>query len=52
MKDVQKLRDFIEGEQPAVAEDGSNSDIHATPFDILNESPMMGDGKFKLEIGM
>jgi hypothetical protein len=50
VRDVAKLRDFVEGcgvqqedtESPTTGPDG---------FEILKESPMLGDGKFKLEIG-
>ena len=44
MKDVQKLKQFIEDE--ATSADPPDSD-----FEVLKESPTLGDGKFKLEIG-
>lgn len=48
MKDVHRLRDYVENPESA-GERGSA--IQATDFDVLRESPMLGDGKFKLEIG-
>ncbi|KAG6910940.1 hypothetical protein DXG01_005994 [Tephrocybe rancida] len=42
VRDVHKLRDFVEGV------DGP--DIENTEFEILKQSPMLGDNKFKLEI--
>ncbi|KIY69745.1 hypothetical protein CYLTODRAFT_372187 [Cylindrobasidium torrendii FP15055 ss-10] len=42
VRDLQKLRDHLEGEQPTTHNDDD--------FDILKQSPMMGDNKFKLEI--
>ena len=44
MKDVQKLNQFIEDE--ATSADPPDND-----FEVLKESPTLGDGKFKLEIG-
>ncbi|KAG6830314.1 hypothetical protein H0H92_001249 [Tricholoma furcatifolium] len=41
VRDVHKLRDFVEG---------LNKDIENTDFDVLKQSPMLGDNKFKLEI--
>ncbi|KAG6817842.1 hypothetical protein H0H87_001674 [Tephrocybe sp. NHM501043] len=43
VRDVHRLRDVVEG---VGAPDTENSD-----FDILKQSPMLGDNKFKLEIG-
>jgi hypothetical protein len=49
--DVRKLRDFVEGRSPEDAVDGrGGSDRDA--FGVLRESPTLGDGKYKLEIGM
>ncbi|OCH94348.1 hypothetical protein OBBRIDRAFT_723203 [Obba rivulosa] len=52
VRDLHKLRDFVEAtDLPEVA--GETSDIlesGADTFEILKESPMLGDGKFKLEI--
>lgn len=46
VRDVSKLRDFVERLENS---EGSTSQIDE--FELLKESPMMGDGKFKLEIG-
>ena len=43
---MSKLRDFIEGTQEPAAEHLGHDD-----FEVLKESPMLGDNKFKLEIG-
>lgn len=45
VRDVHRLRDHVE-----LAEQSGNSDAHN--FDILKESPVLYDGKFKLEIGV
>lgn len=45
VRDVHRLRDHIEFNGQ-----GNNSD--ASGFEVLKESPMLGDGKFKLEIGV
>lgn len=42
VRDVHKLRDFVEGVEP---QDDDNN------FEILKQSPVLGDNKFKLEIG-
>ena len=48
--DVAKLRDFVEDRgQDETLEGRVGPDRNA--FDILKESPMLGDGKYKLEIG-
>lgn len=48
IRDVHKLRDFVEGVGPTDSEqEGSTPD----DFEILKHSPMLGDNKFKLEIG-
>lgn len=40
------LRDFVEqGQAPDATEDPEES------YEVLRESPILGDGKFKLEIG-
>ncbi|PSS35432.1 hypothetical protein PHLCEN_2v1587 [Hermanssonia centrifuga] len=44
VRDVHRLRDYVENINTVSNLEGSN-------FDILKESPMLGDGKFKLEIG-
>lgn len=55
MRDVRKLRDFVERGTPQAKDaEGSNENAETElrdSFEILNESPMLGDGKFKLEIG-
>ena len=45
VRDVHRLRDHVES-----LNEGNNVDV--STFDVLKESPMLGDGKFKLEIGM
>jgi hypothetical protein len=49
--DVQKLRDFVEGRSPEDAADGRGGPDR-DDFEILKESPTLGEGKYKLEIGM
>ncbi|KAI0346826.1 hypothetical protein BDW22DRAFT_1351109 [Trametopsis cervina] len=44
VRDVHRLRDHVELPE----QDGATADISG--FEILNESPMLADGKFKLEI--
>lgn len=51
VRDVSKLKDFVEGREPSEGRKDSPSEIQTDDFEILKESPMMGDGKFKLEIG-
>ncbi|KZT12724.1 uncharacterized protein LAESUDRAFT_808275 [Laetiporus sulphureus 93-53] len=52
VRDVRRLRDFVEA--PEATDQTDESDEPATPdagyFEILRESPVIGDGKFKLEI--
>lgn len=43
VRDVHRLRDYMEN---------MDAGTEATDFDVLRESPMLGDGKFKLEIGV
>ena len=57
VKDVHKLRDYIENTpiRPAsasasVSDDGQDDEIG--DFEILKESPMLWDGKYKLEMGI
>jgi len=53
IREVSKLRDFVEGVEPAVHEDGRKALVsEAGEFEILKQSPILGDHKFKLEIGM
>ncbi|KAL6305831.1 hypothetical protein BKA93DRAFT_730440 [Sparassis latifolia] len=59
VRDVHRLRDFVEGPETTDASDTtpenqteSEGGPEADDFEILRESPMLGDGKFKLEIGM
>lgn len=48
VRDVHRLRDYVE-KQGVV--DATNP-ADAGDFELLRESPNIGDGKFKLEIGM
>ncbi|KAL0949290.1 hypothetical protein HGRIS_009368 [Hohenbuehelia grisea] len=51
VRDVDRLRGFIEESQPEVASSSSSSDERLEDdFEILKESPILGDNKFKLEI--
>ncbi|PPQ65572.1 hypothetical protein CVT26_000521 [Gymnopilus dilepis] len=51
IRDVHKLRDFVEGIEPPVLGDGTRPPAAtAADFEILNQSPFIGDHKFKLEI--
>lgn len=43
---VAKLRDFVEDNGQEETSEGDRDE-----FEILRESPMLGDGKYKLEIG-
>jgi hypothetical protein len=55
VRDVQKLRDFVERLDPT--DDADTQQLEGVlnnghgEFEVLKESPMLGDGKFKLEIG-
>jgi len=51
VQDVRKLRDFVEGRGPDETADGRDGP-ELDDFEILRESPMLGDSKYKLEIGM
>jgi hypothetical protein len=51
VQDVRKLRNFVEGRGPDETADGRDGP-EPDDFEILRESPMLGDGKYKLEIGM
>lgn len=48
---MRKLRDFVEGRTPEDAVDGRGGPDR-DDFGVLRESPTLGDGKYKLEIGM
>ena len=51
MRDVSRLRDHIEGVPAPVGEgDAPPEEIDDDEFEVLRESPELGDGKFKLEI--
>ncbi|CAL1701228.1 unnamed protein product [Somion occarium] len=52
VKDVHKLKEFVEDEMTTSDENAASSDGGQASADIevLKESPMLGDGKFKLEI--
>ncbi len=49
VRDVSKLRDYIEN-PPLMAEGENAPEELDDEFDVLRESPELGDGKFKLEI--
>jgi hypothetical protein len=51
VQDVGKLRDFVEGTDLGENPDGRAEADRRGEFEILRESPMLGDGKYKLEIG-
>jgi len=53
VRDIHKLRDFVEGQQSEVHDNGEERPRMPgqDDFEILKESPHLGDGKFKLEIG-
>ena len=51
-RDVQKLRDYVESAEFAVKAVGEGAEGANEDFELLRESPIVGDGKFKLEIGM
>ena len=51
-RDVQKLRDYVESAEFAVKAVGEGVEGANEDFELLRESPIVGDGKFKLEIGM
>ena len=51
MRDVSRLRDYIEN-PPLTAESENGPEELDDEFDVLRESPELGDGKFKLEICM
>ncbi|KAJ7498663.1 hypothetical protein FB451DRAFT_1202660 [Mycena latifolia] len=50
VRDVHKLRDFVEGIEPNNREEEQGSATEPDDFEILKHSPMIGDDKFKLEI--
>ncbi|KAJ7180369.1 hypothetical protein C8R43DRAFT_399180 [Mycena crocata] len=49
VRDAHKLRDYVEGIEPEDTEDEHGS-VVAEDFELLKQSPMIGDDKFKLEI--
>lgn len=54
VRDVHKLRDYVENmpirsTSATGSDDGQEEDVG--DFEILKESPMIWDGKYKLEIG-
>ncbi|TBU33177.1 hypothetical protein BD309DRAFT_857684 [Dichomitus squalens] len=49
VRDVSRLRDYIEN-PPLTAEGENGPEELDEEFDVLRESPELGDGKFKLEI--
>ena len=52
VRDVRKLKEFVECREVPEGQEGNGSVAQNDDFEILKESPLMGDGKFKLEIGM
>jgi len=52
VRDVSKLKEFVEGREIRDGHEETGSVVQNDDFEILKESPLMGDGKFKLEIGM
>ncbi|KAI0068720.1 hypothetical protein BV25DRAFT_1791142 [Artomyces pyxidatus] len=52
VRDVRKLKDFVEGGEltRSAESDEEGSETDRDDFEVLRESPMLGDGKFKLEI--
>ncbi|KAF8195607.1 hypothetical protein K438DRAFT_1826207 [Mycena galopus ATCC 62051] len=50
VRDVHKLRDFVEGVQADTTEDEDGSAVGPDDFEILKLAPLIGDDKFKLEI--
>jgi hypothetical protein len=50
VRDVHKLRDFVEDVERSVHQDDHDQAEHGN-FEILKQSPILGDNKFKLEIG-
>ncbi|KAJ7241893.1 hypothetical protein B0H12DRAFT_1023928 [Mycena haematopus] len=50
VRDVSKLRDFVEGVQHDTTEEEDGSAIGLDDFEILKLAPLIGDDKFKLEI--
>jgi hypothetical protein len=52
VRDVQKLKYFVEGKPAAADNETENTQtLELDDFEVLKESPMLGEGKFKLEIG-
>ncbi|KAJ6539616.1 hypothetical protein B0H19DRAFT_1179835 [Mycena capillaripes] len=49
VRDVHKLRDYVEGVEPESTED-EGSATGPDNFEILKQAPLIGDDKFKLEI--
>jgi hypothetical protein len=52
VRDVSKLKEFVEEREVTEGQEESGLVVKNDDFEILKESPLMGDGKFKLEIGM
>lgn len=51
VRDVHKLRDFVENSDTTDTPVEPDEATNLGDFEILKESPELGDGKFKLEIG-
>lgn len=53
VRDISRLKLFVEDDETTERVEGAQAPAtHNDDFEILRESPMMGDGKFKLEIGV
>jgi len=51
VRDVHKLRKFVEVNESSDAEEENSHTVGQDDFEVLKESPILGEGKFKLEIG-
>lgn len=49
---MSKLKEFVEERQGTEGQEANGPTAQNDDFEILKESPLMGDGKFKLEIGV
>ncbi|KAK7054185.1 BTB domain-containing protein [Favolaschia claudopus] len=50
VRDVHKLRDFVEGVQLDTSSEDEDASVGPDDFEILKLAPLIGDDKFKLEI--
>ena len=51
MRDVSRLRDYIENTSTNTVERDVTEEVDDDDFEVLRDSPEIADGKFKLEIG-